>query len=119
MKRVKVVANFTLGRVDGSYETFTVTGTNCGIPGSYDMAPDDAEHWWTIAHSADAPPPPPPMVGTQAYVEQENTKIRRRALHADALDQEAHHAAEEVRRDKQRRIAEQLGETGGSFEQAP
>lgn len=116
MTRVHVMNNFTLNRGPGGYETFTKTGTNCGLPGYYDMTPEDAEHWFVQAHSENPPEPLPPMAGSQAAAEVVTTQLRRRQLHDNAIEQEAHLAQENVRRGKQKRIKEQMGE---SFEQAP
>jgi hypothetical protein len=119
MVRVQIVQNFRLVRDDHTTQEFTERGTNCGLPGFYDVTPEDANHWFLQAHSANPPEPLPPMAGTARAAEIEQRKNHRRRLAEMAADQEEQNAATEVRRDRQNRVRRALGPTGGDFEQAP
>lgn len=116
MQRVTVIKDYTLARPDGSKQTFTAKGTNCGLPGKYDMTPDDATHWFTLLNSDTPPEMPPPAPGTRAAAEAEMAKSRTDALLQARVREANQH---EVTRERRRRQGELADKLGNSFQQAP
>lgn len=116
MTRLKIVQNVSVVRDDGTLATYTVTGTNCGIPGTWDMPTADAEHWYVQYATENPPPSLPPQPGTPAAT---SIAMRVQAARAQAelvLEQQALQAAEEVR---QQNVAAVQAAMGDSFQQSP
>lgn len=109
--QVVVVKNFTLVRNDSTSDTFTTTGTNCGLPGTWNMSKEDAEHWYAMKH-CDGPPvmESPPLAGTPAAVEAATRMSARRALIEASLDQEEQAAYDALRAKRHERIKAALGD---------
>lgn len=116
MVRVVIMRNVTLVRQDGTSSTFTTDGSNTGIPGTWDMTQDDADHWYIQAHSDDPPPPLPPMPGTAAAIAIANQTAQRRLLVEAALDQEENAALDKLRAERRDRLKAALGD---AYEPAP
>ena len=116
MTRVHIVRNFVLNRGRGHSQTkYTIDGTNCGLPGYYDMTEEDANHFYVRLNS-DNPPETTPMPGTTAAREVIESEAEQRALDEAAVRREADRKTEQARRGKQKDMKEKLGD---SFEQSP
>jgi len=109
MKRVRVMASFVLNRTDGTSKEYKANGTNCGLPGYYDMAPDDADHWMTQGCSDTPPEQLPAIPGTQRFIEEEARRQARLRLIEAALDQEEEQAKAQVRDSRALRLRKVLG----------
>lgn len=116
LTRVQILTSCRIIRNDGTTQTFTAEGTNCGLPGFYDVSEADASHWYLQAHSSNPPPPLPPMPGTAAAVQIEAQKAARRRQLESVLDEEEQAAAVEIRKKRQGRMRRALGD---NFEQSP
>lgn len=116
MKRVKIVQNVAVVRDDGTFATYTVTGSNCGIPGTWDMPEADADHWYVQYATENPPPSQPPQPGTPAAT---SIAMRVQAARAQAelvMEQQAIAAAEQVRQENVARVQAAMGD---SFQSAP
>lgn len=115
MVRVKVLKPFALN-TRHTVTTYTPQGTNCGLPGEYDLSPEDADHWFTKFHLVNPPPDAEPMPGTQRAVEVAQSAAARRQRIEAAIEQQEQAAYEEERRARQSKLRQHLGP---SFEPNP
>lgn len=110
MTRIVVTKNFTLVHDDGESDTYTTTGTNCGIPGTWDIPEADAQHWYVLHHSDNPPELDAPMPGTPAAIAVAQRQQARRALIEASLDQEEQAALDAVRSQRRERLKAALGD---------
>jgi len=112
-RRVKITGNVTIIRDDYTTATYTVTGTNTGIPGVWDMPIEDAEHDY-LQHFTENPPPlPPPLPGTAGAI-----AIAQRVAAARAQAESVYQQQEEmaVMKARSERVAEMQAKYGDSFQ---
>jgi hypothetical protein len=115
MTRVHIVSRFMLNREDHTQELFDPKGTNCGLPGYYDVSEKDASHFYLLAHTDNPPPPIPPAPGTIKDQEEKRHEATRRQRIQAALDQEEIQAADDLKRNRQKRTRVALEESDSNF----
>ena len=119
MERVTIVSNCTVLRDDGTSATYTTTGSNCGIPGTWDMPKEDADHWYVQQHSDNPPPSLPPQPGTAAAVSIAQRVQAAREQAEYMVEQQAYQAAEAVRQDAITKVKAAMGDAFQQSEPPP
>jgi hypothetical protein len=108
VKRVRIMKRFRLNRDNHTTMLFDPKGTNCDLPGYYDVPIEDADHPYLLAHT-DNPPQTVIPPGTLAFAEAQHRKMREQSIQNLIEKNRENDAVSEVRRRNFVDLRERLG----------